>query len=110
MALSQYSPSRLEISTFSNRKGLLKSLVVANTISEWLRYPSGNFVSLGHGDVDFDAICRELNQGDYNGPISIEWEDSGMDRIYGATEACEYIKKYNFNPSAFAFDDMSNYG
>ena len=69
-----------------------------------------NFVSLGHGDVDFDGICRELNQGGYEGPISIEWEDSGMDRVYGATEACEYIKKYNFNPSAFAFDDMSNYG
>lgn len=69
-----------------------------------------NFVSLGHGDVDFDGICRELNQGNYNGPVSIEWEDSGMDRVYGATEACEYIKKFNFNPSAFAFDDMSNYG
>ena len=63
-----------------------------------------NFVSLGHGDVDFDGICRELNQGGYNGPISIEWEDSGMDRVYGATEACEFIKKYNFDPSTIAFD------
>ncbi len=63
-----------------------------------------NFVSLGHGDVDFDAICRVLNQGGYQGPISVEWEDSGMDRVYGATEALEYIKKYNFDPSAIAFD------
>ena len=27
-----------------------------------------------------------------------------MDRVYGATEACEYIKKYNFSASDFAFD------
>ena len=52
-----------------------------------------NFVSLGHGDVDFDAICRVLNQGGYTGPLSVEWEDSGMDRVYGATEACAYIKQ-----------------
>ena len=90
---------------FDGRNGVLGShITFGNTRRGW------NFVSLGHGDVDFDAICRELNQGGYNGPISIEWEDSGMDRIYGATEACEYIKKYNFNPSAFAFDDLSNYG
>ena len=63
-----------------------------------------NFVSPGHGDVDFDAICRVLNQGNYSGPISVEWEDSGMDRVYGATEACEYIKKYNFDASDIAFD------
>ena len=90
---------------FDGRNGVLGShIAFGNTRRGW------NFVSLGHGDVDFDAICRELNQGGYNGPISIEWEDSGMDRIYGATEACEYIKKFNFNPSAFAFDDLSNYG
>jgi len=63
-----------------------------------------NFVSLGHGDVDFDALCRVLNQGGYNGPLSVEWEDSGMDRVYGATEACEYIRQYNFDPSTVAFD------
>ena len=63
-----------------------------------------NFVSLGHGDVDFDAICRVLNQGGYTGPLSVEWEDSGMDRVYGATEACAYIKQYNFEASTMAFD------
>ena len=84
---------------FDGRNGVIGShITFGNTRRGW------NFVSLGHGDVDFDAICRELNQGGYNGPISIEWEDSGMDRIYGATEACAYIKKYNFNPSTFAFD------
>ncbi len=64
-----------------------------------------NFVSLGHGDVDFDKICRVLNQYGYEGPVSVEWEDSGMDRVYGATEALHFLRKYNFDPSTVAFDD-----
>lgn len=64
-----------------------------------------NFVSLGHGDVDFDKIIRVLNEANYKGPLSVEWEDSGMDRIFGATEACDFVKRINFSPSTFAFDD-----
>ena len=64
-----------------------------------------NFVSPGHGDVDFDKIIRILNVKGYDGPLSIEWEDSGMDRIFGGTEACAFTKKINFSPSAIAFDD-----
>lgn len=63
-----------------------------------------NFVSVGHGDVDFDGIIRELNQMGYQGPLSVEWEDSGMDREFGATESCAYVKKINFYPSDIAFD------
>ncbi len=64
-----------------------------------------NFVSLGHGDVDFDKIIRVLNGAGYLGPLSVEWEDSGMDRIFGATEACSFVKNINFSPSTVAFDD-----
>lgn len=64
-----------------------------------------NFVSPGHGDVDFDNIIRVLNQKHYEGPLSIEWEDSGMERVFGGTEACEFTKKINFSPSDVAFDD-----
>lgn len=64
-----------------------------------------NFVSSGHGDVDFDKIIRILNVKGYDGPLSVEWEDSGMDRIFGGTEACAFTKKINFSPSAIAFDD-----
>ncbi|PHV69345.1 AP endonuclease [Sporanaerobium hydrogeniformans] len=64
-----------------------------------------NFVSLGHGDVDFDKIIRVLNEANYQGPLSVEWEDSGMDRIFGATEACAYVKKIDYKPSSIAFDD-----
>jgi len=63
-----------------------------------------NFVSIGHGNVDFDGIIRELNQMGYTGALSVEWEDSGMDRVFGATEACEYVRKMNFSPSTIAFD------
>ena len=64
-----------------------------------------NFVSPGHGDVDFDNIIRVLNQKGYTGPLSIEWEDSGMERIFGGTEACEFTKQINFSASDVAFDD-----
>lgn len=63
-----------------------------------------NFVSMGHGDVDFNAVIRELNQMGYEGPLSIEWEDSGMDRVFGARESYEYTTKINFNKSDIAFD------
>lgn len=63
-----------------------------------------NFVSLGHGDVDFDGIIRELNQMNYCAPLSVEWEDSGMERTFGATEAYEFTKKINFSPSEINFD------
>ena len=55
-------------------------------------------------DVDFDSIIRVLNQKGYTGPLSIEWEDSGMERVFGGTEACEFTKKINFSASDFAFD------
>lgn len=69
-----------------------------------------NFVSPGHGDVDFDNIIRVLNQISYDGPLSIEWEDSGMERVFGATEACAFTKRMNFSPSDVAFDDALKNG
>ncbi len=69
-----------------------------------------NFVSPGHGDVDFDNIIRVLNQKGYAGPLSIEWEDSGMERVFGGTEACEFTKKINFSASDIAFDDALKNG
>jgi len=65
-----------------------------------------NFRSPGRGDVDFSAIIRELNEVNYQGPLSVEWEDSGMDRLRGAAEACEFVKDINIMPSTQAFDEM----
>lgn len=63
-----------------------------------------DFRSPGRGDVDFDGIVRVLNAGNYQGPLSVEWEDPGMDREYGAREACQFVRKVDFDPSKIAFD------
>jgi sugar phosphate isomerase/epimerase len=63
-----------------------------------------DFRSLGHGDVVFEDIIVALNDINYQGPLSVEWEDSRMDREHGATEAAAFVKKINFKPSAIAFD------
>ncbi len=39
-----------------------------------------DFRSLGHGDIDFEEIIVALNDIGYTGPLSVEWEDSRMDR------------------------------
>lgn len=63
-----------------------------------------DFVSPGHGDVDFDALVRALNRIGYDGPLSVEWEDSGMEREFGAAEAAAFVRRFDFQPSAIAFD------
>jgi sugar phosphate isomerase/epimerase len=63
-----------------------------------------DFVSPGHGDVDFEAMIRALNRVGYDGPLSIEWEDSGMDRDWGAPDALAFVRRTDFAPSAVAFD------
>jgi sugar phosphate isomerase/epimerase len=63
-----------------------------------------DFVSPGHGDVDFEQLFRALNRIGYNGPLSIEWEDSGMDREYGAQDALAFVRRTDFAQSAVAFD------
>ena len=64
-----------------------------------------DFRSVGRGDVDFESIIRALNRIGYSGPLSVEWEDCGMDREHGATESCEYVRTIDFQPSNVAFDD-----
>ncbi len=63
-----------------------------------------DFVSPGHGDVDFEAFFRALNRIGYAGPLSVEWEDSGMDREYGAQDALAYVRRTDFPASELAFD------
>ena len=63
------------------------------------------FRSVGRGDVDFDDIIRTLNQIGYDGPLSIEWEDEGMDRMQGAIESLEHLQAVDvIPPSGAAFD------
>ena len=63
-----------------------------------------DFVSPGHGDVDFEEMFRALNRAGYDGPLSIEWEDVGMDREWGAQDALGFVRRTDFSPSTVAFD------
>ncbi|MEX0655644.1 MAG: sugar phosphate isomerase/epimerase [Phycisphaeraceae bacterium] len=63
-----------------------------------------DFRSPGRGDTDFEQIIVALNDINYTGPLSVEWEDSRMDREHGATEACEFVKHMDFKRSDIAFD------
>ena len=63
-----------------------------------------DFRSVGRGRINFEEIIRALNAIGYQGPLSIEWEDSAMDREEGAKEACAFTKKVDFTPSKIVFD------
>ena len=63
-----------------------------------------NFRSPGRGSIDFEDIIRALNEIRYTGPLSVEWEDQGMDREHGATEACDFVRSLDFPPSNLIFD------
>lgn len=87
------------IVTLNGRSGILSShLNFGDPRRGW------DFRSPGRGGVNFEEIIRALNAIGYNGPLSVEWEDSGMDREHGAREAAEFVKKLDFQPSGRAFD------
>ncbi|MDT0267517.1 sugar phosphate isomerase/epimerase [Streptomyces sp. DSM 44915] len=51
-----------------------------------------DFVSIGHGDVPWEDAFRALTAIGYTGPISVEWEDMGMNRTHGAIEALAHVR------------------
>jgi sugar phosphate isomerase/epimerase len=61
-------------------------------------------VSLGKGDTDWDKCMRSLNRAGYEGPLSIEWEDAGMDRVIGIRESLQFLRSAQFEPAEAAFD------
>ncbi|HLN29858.1 MAG TPA: sugar phosphate isomerase/epimerase [Gemmataceae bacterium] len=85
--------------TLNGRKGLLNSYL-----------PSGNarrgwdFRSPGRGSIDWEAVIRALNAIGYEGPLSVEWKDAGMDREFGAEEACKFVRRLNFEPGPHVED------
>jgi sugar phosphate isomerase/epimerase len=87
------------IVTLNGRSGILGShLNFGDPRRGW------DFRSPGRGGVNFEEIIRALNKAGYTGPLSVEWEDSGMERTHGAREACEFVRKLDFSPSNVAFD------
>ncbi len=85
--------------TLDGRSGILSShLNFGDHRRGW------DFRSPGRGTVDFEEIIRALNRIKYNGPLSVEWEDSGMEREHGAAEALDFVRQLDFAPSELAFD------
>jgi len=70
-----------------------------------------DFVSTGHGDVPWEDSFRALRSIGYEGPISVEWEDAGMDRLHGAAEAVGFVRSLLWKVPTASFDAaFSNQG
>jgi sugar phosphate isomerase/epimerase len=81
-----------------------KSGILGSHLNFGQRGRGWDFRSLGRGSVKFEEIIRALNRIGYVGPLSVEWEDSGMEREHGAREACAFVHRIDFSPSSIAFD------
>ncbi len=87
------------IRVLNGRNGILSShLFFGDHRRGW------DFVSPGRGGVPFERVFRALNDVNYEGPYSIEWEDNGMNRDQGAPEALALVRRLDLIPSDVAFD------
>ena len=87
------------IRVLNGRNGVLGShLLFGDPRRGW------DFVSPGRGGVPFERVFRALNAVGYQGPLSVEWEDNGMNRDQGAPEALAMIRRLDLTPSDVAFD------
>jgi sugar phosphate isomerase/epimerase len=89
--------------TLNGRSSLLNSYLPHGD-----RRRGWDFRSPGHGGIDWEALIRALNDIGYQGPLSVEWKDSGMNREQGAEEAYKFVKRLDFEParrSSEAFRD-----
>jgi sugar phosphate isomerase/epimerase len=59
-----------------------------------------DYRSPGRGGIDWEAIIRALNEIGYDGPLSVEWKDAGMNPDTGAEEACKFVKRLDFEPAS----------
>ena len=76
----------------NGRTGVLNSGLPAGDPRRGWEYRSP-----GHGGIDWEAIIRALNHIGYDGPLSVDWRDPGMDREWGAADACKFVKRLEFD-------------
>ena len=69
-----------------------------------------SFVSTGRGQIDWESSIRALNTIGYDGPISVEWEDAGMDRLHGAPEALKFVRSLLWETPKQSFDAVFKQG
>jgi sugar phosphate isomerase/epimerase len=63
-----------------------------------------DFRSVGRGDVRWEELLRALNRIGYSGPLSIEWEDVGIDREVAAPESLRFVRALAAAQSERRFD------
>jgi sugar phosphate isomerase/epimerase len=63
-----------------------------------------DFRAPGRGGIDWEAVIRALNEIGYEGPLCVEFKDTGVEREYGAEEACQFVKRLDFPPARRAGD------
>jgi sugar phosphate isomerase/epimerase len=81
--------------SLNGRSGLLNSYLSAGDVRRgW------DFRAPGHGGVDWEGVIRALNHVGYEGPLSVEFKDNGMDRDHGVEEACQFVKRLDYPPAA----------
>jgi sugar phosphate isomerase/epimerase len=79
--------------TLNGRTGILGSyLPLGDPRRGW------DFRAPGRGGIDWEGVIRALNEIGYEGPLAVEWKDSGIDREFGAEEACKFVKRLDFPP------------
>jgi len=59
-----------------------------------------DFRAPGHGGVDWEGVIRALNDIGYDGPLAVEFKDCGMNRDFGAEDACKFVKRLDFAPAS----------
>src|SRR5262245_43315040 len=80
--------------TLNGRSGILNSYLPGGDPRRgW------DFRSPGHGGIDWESVIRALNFVGYDGPLSVAWKDGGMQRDFGAEDACRFVKRLDFDPS-----------
>jgi sugar phosphate isomerase/epimerase len=80
--------------TLNGRTGILNSyLPHGDPRRGW------HFRSPGRGGIDWEAVIRALNEIGYDGALAVEWKDAGVDREYGAEDACKFVRRLDFEPA-----------
>ena len=54
------------------------------------------FRTPGRGGIAWESVLRTLHAIGYDGALSLDWSDPGMDRDFGANEACQFIRQVDF--------------
>ena len=98
-------PERIYHAHMKDALGLSTARVASFPRTLLRRPPQGLGLPIGRTrGVDFEAWIRALNRIGYDGPLSVEWEDAGMDRVHGARESAAFVRRLDFEPAAVAFD------